>query len=91
MLPAPNPPPEKPGYYPVALVVHPGKDYHWYRMDSNGFWSSKPGTTDVTNVDASNKPIVNPENANRNFPQYGLNYSKFCGYFYVPSGGLRMK
>jgi hypothetical protein len=87
MTPAPNPPPPKPGYYPVALVVDPGVDYHWYRQDDNGRWSHKPGHGPATDVDASGNPITNPETANRNYPGNGVNYSNFCGYFYVPKGG----
>lgn len=86
MIPAPNPPIPKPGYYPVALVMDPGVDYHWYRLDSNGRWSHKPGNGNATNVDASGNPITNPETANRN---YGApNYSQFCGYYYVPAAGV---
>ena len=88
MIPAPSPPPRKPGYYPVALVVDPGVDYHWYRLDDNCIWSHKPGTTEAKNWDASNNPVTNPETANRN---YGTpNYTNFCGYFYVPAGGIRI-
>ena len=54
-------------------------DYHFYRQDSNGYWSHKPGSTEVTNLDASNKIIRNPEIANRNYKR--LNYNKPCFYF----------
>jgi hypothetical protein len=87
MIPAPNPPTPKPGYYPVALVVAPGKDYHWYRQDNNGRWSHKPGNTAVTDLDASGKQITNPETCDRNYGR--VNYSKFCGYYYVPASGIR--
>ena len=87
MLAAPDPPTPKPGYYPVALVCDPGVDYHWYRQDDNGNWSHKPGSTDATNVDASGNPVTNPKTANRNYG--GVNYSQFCGYFYVPAAGIR--
>lgn len=83
MIAAPNPPPPRAGYYPVALVMDPGVDYHWYRMDDNGQWSHKPGNTAVTNVDASGNPIRNPETANRDYGS--VNYRQFCGYFYVPA------
>jgi uncharacterized Zn-binding protein involved in type VI secretion len=86
MIPAPKPTP-KSGYYVVALVSAPGKDYHWYRQDDNGNWSHKPGNTDATNVDASGNIITNPETADRAYGR--LNYSQFCGYFYVPAGGIR--
>ena len=87
MVKAPDPPPQKPGYYPVALVVDPGVDYHWYRLDDNGRWSHKPGNTSATNVDASGNPITNPKTADRDYGS--VNYKDFCGYFYVPAGGIR--
>jgi len=87
MMAAPNPPPARTGYYPVALVVDPGVDYHWYRLDSNGRWSHKPGNTAATDLDASGAQITNPETADRDYGS--VNYSQFCGYFYVPTGGIR--
>lgn len=62
----------------VALVVDPGTDYHWYRQDSSGMWTHKPGGTQATNLDNSNNPISNPETADRcgGF----LCYTDFCGY-----------
>lgn len=87
MIPAPNPPPPKPGYYPVALVMHPGVDYHWYRLDNTGTWSHKPGHGPATNLDASGNPITNPETANRDYGR--VNYKEFCGYYYVPAAGSR--
>ena len=82
-----NPPNPPPGMYPVALVIAPGDDYHWYRQDSDGTWSHKPGNTPATNLDASGNPITNPETANRNNGSH--DYSVFCGYFYVPASGIR--
>jgi hypothetical protein len=90
MIPGSRPPNPPPGYHPVALVVDPGGDYHWYRQDSHGLWSHKPGNTPANNVDASGNLITNPETADRNYiPTGGWNYSVFCGYFYVPAGGIR--
>ena len=62
----------------VALVVDPGTDYHWYRQDSDGMWTHKPGQTQATNLDNSGNPISNPETADRcgSF----LCYTDFCGY-----------
>ena len=54
-------------------------DYHFYRQDSNGYWSHKPGRTDVVNTDADNKLIKNPEKANRNYKHH--NYATPCFYF----------
>jgi uncharacterized Zn-binding protein involved in type VI secretion len=89
MLPAPDPPPARQGYYAVALLNDPGVDYHWYRQDDNGQWSQKHGLTEVTNVDGSGNPITDPKTADNNYPTMGVNYSKFCGYFYVPAAGIR--
>lgn len=65
-----------PGTYKIALVAS-NDDYHWYRQDSDGLWSHKPGTTPVTRLDASNKYIVDPYIADR-----GL-YTQFLGYYAV--------
>lgn len=59
----------------VALVVAPDWDFHWYRLDSGGMWSHKPGGTQATNLDNSNNSIANPETADRG------PYTDFCGYF----------
>lgn len=70
---------EKPRYL-VALVIAPGPgfvDFHWYRKNSEGFWSHKPGGTAVRNTDNSGKLITNPETCNRG------PYTQFCGYFYT--------
>ena len=62
----------------VALVIDPGTDYHWYRLDSGGMWSHKPGSTMATNLDNSGNPISNPESADR--CGGWLCYTDFCGY-----------
>lgn len=70
---------EKPRYL-VALVIAPGPgfvDFHWYRKNSEGFWSHKPGGTAARNTDNSGKLITNPETCNRG------PYTQFCGYFYT--------
>ena len=70
---------EKPRYL-VALVVAPGPsfvDFHWYRRNSEGFWSHKPGGTAARNIDNSGRVITNPETCNRG------PYTQFCGYFYT--------
>ena len=68
------------GTYKVALVIS-NNDYHWYRQDSDGLWSHKPGITPVTRLDASNKYIVDPFTAD-----WG-NYTEFVGYFAVSPWG----
>ncbi len=61
------------GWY-VALVVWPGRDYHWYRQDDNGCWSHKPGQTAVRNVDNSGTRITDPNTCDRG------PYTDFCTY-----------
>jgi hypothetical protein len=70
----------------IALVVHPGEDYHFYREDPDGFWSHKDGANKVKRFDAEGKPIVNPETAARDYRPRGsfLNYKDFCGFFCAP-------
>ncbi|MGK3371361.1 hypothetical protein [Citrobacter youngae] len=61
-----------------ALVVSttPGFfDYHWYRRDSNGMWSHKPGQTAARNIDNSGRPISDPRHCDRG------PYNNFCGFF----------
>ncbi|KAL9957002.1 hypothetical protein ACROYT_G038579 [Oculina patagonica] len=59
----------------VALVVSPPQsyinDFHWYRLDSNGWWSHKPGEEEVTSEDYSGQPIKDPRLADHGtFPNY---------------------
>jgi hypothetical protein len=70
----------------IALVVDADEDYHFYRQDSNGMWSHKPGGTPVTDKDADGKPIYDPKLSNRNYDEKGskLNYDIFCSYMCVP-------
>lgn len=78
------------GSYKVALVVDNEKkffdkykyDYYWYRQNSDGSWSHKPGRTEVKNVDNSGKIIVDPETCDRNAGD-GLNYNLFVGFFSI--------
>lgn len=70
------------GFRKVALVIAPNEDYHWYMQNAEGFWSHKPGVTEVTNRDASGEIVWNPEKANRNYFKI-VNYSEFAGYFMV--------
>lgn len=64
----------------IALVVAPGYDYHWYRLDRNRMWSHKPGGTPARNTDNAGKLISDPEKCSR-YP-----YTDFCGYYHcIPS------
>jgi hypothetical protein len=70
----------------VALVVDPNNDYHWYREDSNGTWSHKPGEGKATNLDFSKPPqvITDPRTANRD-ESPAANYTNFCDCFCTPA------
>lgn len=69
----------------VALVIAPGYDFHWYRKGRNGYWSHKPGSTPVINVDNSNHLIADPRTADR-----GL-YTQFCTFMVVMHGHIKIK
>src|SRR5205814_7461849 len=66
LVPAPQadgrPPPE--GHL-VALVVAPGVDFHWYRLERGGGWSHKIGPAPVTDKDNAGNPIADPRAADR--------------------------
>jgi hypothetical protein len=65
------------GSYRVALVLYRGTDYHWYRQDSDGYWSHKQGLSDVTRLDAAGELIIDIENSD-----LGL-YDELIGFFVV--------
>jgi hypothetical protein len=78
--------PCKPSYSKIALIIDESDDYHFLRMDSNGYWSHKPGGMRVTNVDAYGHYIWNPKLANYDYASRGkseLKYDIFCSYFCV--------
>jgi len=64
---------ETEGWY-VALVIWPDEDFHWYRQDSGGCWSHKPGSTPVINTDNSGAQITDPATCDRG------DYTQFCSY-----------
>ena len=74
------------GYYRVALFLLNRRDhhhlslndFHFYRQDSNGFWSHKDGWRKVTNRDKKGKLITDPEILEKN------NNNKLCAYFIFP-------
>ncbi|SRR6266404_6677768 len=72
------------GWY-VALVIWPNVDFHWYRQDTVGCWSHKPGSTAVRNTDNSNNPITDPKTANRG------GYTQFCSYMVTRPCKVRIK
>ena len=78
-------------YRKAALVLADSTmnmDYHFYRQDSDGKWSHKPGQTKVHNVDASGKTIDDPATADRDYSRimkHGKNYLTFCTYICIPN------
>lgn len=75
------------GMSKIALVVDRKHDYHYYRQDSNGLWSHKPGRNPVTNLDANGNLIKDPRYASRDYRSDSkLNYNSFCGYMCVARG-----
>lgn len=72
------------GFYKGFIALDTKKhdtDYHFYRQDSNGYWSHKPGATNVINTDSSGKLITNPLKSNRR--GYNYNYETPCFFFCI--------
>jgi hypothetical protein len=69
----------------VALVIAPGIDFHWFRKGRNGYWSHKPGSTPVINVDNSHHLIADPRTADRGM------YTEFCTFMVVMHGHVKIK
>lgn len=57
-------------------------DFHFWRQDSDGMWSHKPGSSSPRRVDGDLKPILNPDTSNRNGTK--RNYNIGCGFFCIP-------
>jgi hypothetical protein len=66
----------------MALVIAPGRDYHWYRKQKDGFWGHKPGGTNARNIDNSGVLVTDPRTCDRGAGTF-LNYTDFCGFFYT--------
>lgn len=79
------------GMTKIGAVTDEDEDYHFYRQDSNGYWSHKPGATDVTHLDATKRLIYDPQLARRKYTDSGLDYDNFCGYMCVPVKQHRFK
>ena len=71
-------------YSKIGLVVDEDQDYHFYRQDSKGYWSHKPGATEVIDIDGTGRKIYDPQLASREYPSSGLHYDEFCSYLCVP-------
>ena len=83
------------GTYKVSLVIDnentsgsflkPDYDYHWYRQNSDGTWSHKPGQGKVINTEhihLDGDAIIDPKTCSR-YVNYLYNYNVFVGYFAV--------
>ncbi|MCB9932292.1 MAG: hypothetical protein H6841_02605 [Planctomycetes bacterium] len=73
------------GSWKIAAVVDdtpPTIDFHFYRQNQDGTWTHKRGMTGVSDKDASDKVIKDPETANRDYGG-GVNYDKFLGFYCV--------
>jgi hypothetical protein len=69
----------------VAIVIWPNWDFHCYRLGNNGFWSHKPGSNPVTNLDNSGKVITDPRTCDRG------RYTDFCSFMVVMDGHIKLK
>ncbi|CAF2983555.1 unnamed protein product [Rotaria sp. Silwood2] len=78
----PKTPPEK-GHF-AALLIWPDTNFHWIRMDANGYWSHKPGGTPVRNKDNRDLPIVDPSKSDFS------PWTQFCSYFIAQPSKLRI-
>lgn len=74
------------GYYKVVLVIAPNVDYHWYRQNSDGSWSHKPGSNPTTLYDSNSNLIFDPEECGRTYSY--ANYYQFCGFYQVCISGM---
>lgn len=75
------------GHY-VALAVdltRGDEDYHWWRKDSDGYWSHKPGESRATNLDSSNQVITEPQTCDRG------DYTIWKGYFRVVRDEVKIR
>ncbi len=72
-----------PGFYKAFLVVDPGDDYHFYRQDSDGLFSHKPGRSIARRYDLLGHDIYRPDITHKNYGPTN-NYSNDCNYFCVP-------
>ena len=65
-----------PGFYKIFLALDPKHDYHWWRQNKDKYWSHKPGSSSVTDIDGDGKKIKNPLKSSRNFKH--RNYYQPC-------------
>ncbi len=73
-----------------GFLLEAGYDFHFYRQDSNGFFSHQMGGDDPTQLDGNGKLINDPRSANRRNPDFEGSYSEFCSCFCVKQDGYKI-
>lgn len=78
------------GYHKVQVFIESSfvnRDFHWYRQDSDGGWSSKPGSRRPRRGSgAMGSAMSCPSSQSQDFSPYnGNNYSEFCGTLCAPN------
>lgn len=68
-----------------------GYDFHFYRQDSNGFYSHQEGKSKATSLDADGKLINDPRSANRKNSDFKAPYDELCSCFCIKKGGFTLK
>jgi len=68
----------------AALLIWPETNFHWIRMDANGYWSHKPGGTAVRNTDNRGLPITDPSKSDFS------PWTQFCAYFIAEPSKLQI-
>lgn len=76
--------------YKGSMVIDTNETFHFYRLNSDGSWSHKPGISPLTDKDASGDDILVPHFADRNYHRSKtsnstINYDAVCGYFCIPT------
>lgn len=72
-----------PGFYKGYFALDPGDDYHYFRQDSTGMFSHKPGKLKIFQLDSDGKAIYRPDLSEKNYGKT-TNYTDNCYYFCVP-------
>jgi hypothetical protein len=72
----------------AAVSNEESNDFHFWRLDSDGYWSHKVGSRDPSRLDASGHPISNPDASDRHFNTH--NYAQGCGFFCVPTSAQNL-
>jgi hypothetical protein len=85
LIDSPNADNKCPGEGHLVALVRYAWDFHWYRKGRNGYWSHKPGSTAVTNLDNGGTAISDPRTANRG------PYTDFCTFMVVMHGHIKIK